>query len=312
MSLALSTEQANSFKQLVRENAAALEQSLADLLPKAGTELESRVINAMRYSTLGGGKRLRPFLVRYSALLGAEASEQSILRTGAAMEVMHTYSLIHDDLPCMDDDSIRRGQPTCHVEYDEATAVLAADALQCLAFELLADPQTHADADIRCQLVQHFAKAAGAHGMVGGQMVDLHTDEGRYAEQAILSQAQLQRLHAMKTGAIIEAACHMGALIGGVDEATTQVLAIYSKHFGLAYQITDDVLDETGSAEALGKTPGKDAASGKSTFVSLLGLEGAQQAAEATVQQALDALAPLDDHAEPLRQLAQYLLTRTK
>ena len=284
--------------------AAAMETTLDRLLPPpAGPE--AGLYEAMRYASLGGGKRLRPFLVLASAALFS-ADETGARRAGAAIEMIHCYSLIHDDLPCMDDDNLRRGRPTVHKAFDEATAVLAGDGLLTLAFEVLAAPETDADAAIRAALVVELARAAGAHGMVGGQALDLAA-ECRAAPFAL---PEVTRLQQWKTGALIAAACQMGALLGRADETARQALKAYGRDLGLAFQIADDLLDVEGETATVGKTVGKDAAQGKAPFVSLLGIEEAHCKADALVAEAARHLAPFGAKARLLGELAAFVVNR--
>jgi farnesyl diphosphate synthase len=264
---------------------------------------EAPLFEAMRYMSLANGKRLRPFLVTEGARL-CGGSRAGALRVGAAIELVHTYSLIHDDLPAMDDDDLRRGQPSCHVKFDEATAILAGDALQTLAFEVLADPATHPDGAVRSELVRRLAIAAGGAGMVGGQMIDLaieHTDADL---------ATITRMERLKTGALISFSCEAGAILGGAGEDRRRALLCYAHDLGLAFQIADDLLDALGSAADLGKATGKDAAHGKGTFVSLLGIEEAQHRAKALVRQAVAHLEIFGEPAAHLRELARFVVER--
>jgi farnesyl diphosphate synthase len=257
----------------------------------------------MRYATLGGGKRLRGYLVtEVAALFGVP--DAAALRVAASVEMLHAYSLVHDDLPAMDDDDLRRGQPSTHRKFDEATAILAGDALQTMAFEILAAPQTHADAHARVGLVTALAQASGAAGMVGGQMIDMQ-GEGR-----ALGLEDVRRLHALKTGRLIQYSAHAGAILGGAaDEVVARIVA-YGRDLGTAFQVADDVLDATASAEELGKTAGKDAASGKSTFVALLGIDGASREARDLAERAITALESFGADADNLRALAHYVVDR--
>lgn len=265
-----------------------LEALLGGLEAPESLAAERRLVAAMRQATLGGGKRLRPFLVRAAAALGP-ADSAAVLRVGAAIELVHAYSLVHDDLPAMDDSPTRRGRPSCHVAFDEATAILAGDALQALAFEALARPDWPADAALRAELVAGLARAAGARGMCGGQALDLA------AEGASLDEAGVDRLQALKTGALLAFACEAGARLAGLaGEALAAVLA-FGRGLGLAFQIKDDLLDATGSAALLGKPTGADAARGKATFLRLLGEEGARarlEAVRAEASRVLDKLGP--------------------
>jgi farnesyl diphosphate synthase len=286
----------------LEETADAVEQLLDSLivLPEGR---EARVVEAMRYSTFAGGKRLRPFLVIASADLFAVRREQS-LRVAAAVEMVHTYSLVHDDLPCMDDDDLRRGKPSAHIQFDEATAVLAGDGLLTQAFEVLADEKTSHHAGIRTELVLSLARAAGSHGMVGGQMMDLLT------EHIEVDVGEITRLQQLKTGALIAFACEAGAILGKADDHERHALHAFAHDLGLAFQITDDLLDAEGSAERLGKKVGKDKDRGKATYVSLLGLDGAHQQAKLLAEQAATHLAPFGPRAELLRDLAIFVINR--
>jgi farnesyl diphosphate synthase len=284
------------------ETAAAVDAVLDRVLPRpAGAE--ARLFEAMRYSTLGGGKRLRPFLVAAGARL-FDVPPARAARAGAAVELIHSYSLIHDDLPAMDDDDLRRGRASCHVQFDEATAILAGDALQALAFEVLADPETHPDAAVRSALVHGLAAAAGGRGMAGGQMIDLAA-EGTSPGIALVS-----RMHAMKTGAIIGFACEAGAILGKAAEPQRRALGEYAEELGLAFQIADDLLDAEGKSDDIGKTAGKDAAAGKATFVSVLGLPGARARANQHARGAVERLAEFDARADLLRAVARFVVDR--
>lgn len=280
----------------------------------SGTD-EDDVFACMRYSALGDGKRMRPALVVGSYMLAggalAERTRERAVWAGAAMEMIHTYSLMQDDLPCMDNDDLRRGRPTAHKKFNETTALLASDGLQTGAFEMLADGRVHPDAAVRLELVRLFARGAGALGMVGGQMVDMMWEwqRGRGEGQDI-DVAALTRMNSLKTGALIEASCVAGAVLAG-NEAMREVLRKFGVAVGRAYQVYDDVLDVVGTAASLGKTPGKDAAAGKATFATLLGLEGAREEAFGQAQAALNVLAPFGDEAEDLRLLARFCVTRS-
>jgi farnesyl diphosphate synthase len=274
------------------------------LLPR-GEEGEARVFEAMRYSSLGGGKRLRAFFVLAGATL-FKVGAMPALRTASAIEFMHAYSLIHDDLPAMDDDDLRRGKPSCHKRFDEATAILAGDALQALAFEVLAHEATHGDPAVRTALVSELARAAGAHGMVGGQMLDLLAE----TQGPGLSIGAITRLQRLKTGALISFACTAGAILGKAAEPVRAALAAYAHDLGLAFQIVDDLLDVEGDAADLGKATNKDAAAGKATFVSILGVERARAQAALLAQQAATHLEPLGPRAELLKQAAKFVVQR--
>ncbi|MFC3050843.1 polyprenyl synthetase family protein [Kordiimonas pumila] len=264
---------------------------------------EARVQEAMRYAVFNGGKRLRPLLVLASAdLFGVE--RQHALHVGAALECVHCYSLIHDDLPAMDDDDMRRGQPTVHKKFDEATAILAGDALLTLAFEILASTDTHPDPYVRLELVKSLAVASGGHGMVGGQMIDLTADDYDLDERAIF------RLQYMKTGALLSFAVEAGAIMAHAGKKVRASLAGYARDLGLAYQIADDLLDALGDANVVGKATGKDADAGKATIVGILGIERAQQQAAILSQQAIDHLADFDKKAALLREIAEFAINR--
>ncbi len=284
------------------ETAAALDTVLDAELPRPVGD-GARLYEAMRYATLGGGKRLRAFLVRTCARL-CGARDGGALLTAAAVEMIHGYSLVHDDLPAMDDDDMRRGKPSCHVAFDDATAILAGDALLTLAFELAADPRVHPDPAIRCDLVRAMAAAAGGDGMVGGQMIDLT------AEHSAVDDALIARLERMKTGAMIAFACEAGAILAGGEAKLRQALREFGYDIGLTFQIIDDVLDVVGAEAELGKTVGKDAAAGKATFVAALGVDGARREAAALVERAVARLDAFGGRARPLRAFGEYVLTR--
>ena len=284
------------------EIADAVEQ-LLDRLIVVPDGREARVVEAMRYSTFAGGKRLRPFLVVASADLFGVRREQS-LRVAAAVEMVHTYSLVHDDLPCMDDDDLRRGKPSAHKQFDEATAVLAGDGLLTQAFEVLADEETSHHAGIRAELVASLARAAGSHGMVGGQMMDLLT------EHIEVDVGEITRLQQLKTGALIAFACEAGAILGKSDDQERHALHAYAHDLGLTFQITDDLLDVDGSAKRLGKNVGKDIDRGKATYVSLLGLDAARQQAKLLAEQAATHLSPFGPRAQLLRDLVTFVINR--
>lgn len=293
---------ADDFRKALAENARAVGE-LLDRLLKLGDGREVRLMEAMRYSSLGGGKRIRPFMVWASARLFSVANSCA-LRVGAAIEMVHCYSLIHDDLPAMDDDDLRRGQPTCHIRFDEATAILAGDALLTMAFEVLTDPSTHPDPQVRCHLVTALAKAAGHDGMVGGQMLDL------MAEDVELDVPEITRLQRMKTGALIAFSCEAGAILGKAGDSARLALRAYAHDLGLAFQIVDDLLDVEGTADEVGKKTGKDAAAGKATFVSLLGTERARSQADMLGQQAAQHLEIFGEKADYLKELANFVVNR--
>jgi len=283
--------------------AAKLTDAALDRLIPVPPGLEARVFEAMRYAALGPGKRLRPFLVLASARLFG-VSERSALQVAAAIELVHSYSLVHDDLPAMDDSDLRRGRPTCHKAFDEATAVLAGDGLLTLAFEVLAHPDTHGDTAVRCELVTTLAQAAGSSGMVGGQMIDL------IAEHRSLDIGAITRLQRLKTGALIAFACGSGAILAKASTEVRSALRGYAHDLGLAFQIADDLLDVEGSAGETGKPVGQDVAAGKATFVSILGVERARDQAEALVRQAVAHLDLFEARADLLRQAARFVVDR--
>jgi farnesyl diphosphate synthase len=280
-----------------------LTDSILDGLLKTPPGLEARVYEAMRYSALAPGKRLRPLLVLASSQLFGVA-QRGALQVAAAIEMVHAYSLIHDDLPAMDNSDLRRGRPTCHKAFDEATAVLAGDGLLTMAFEVLSHPDTHDDPAVRCELVAALATAAGGAGMVGGQMIDL------IAETQTLELGAITRLQRMKTGALIAFACEAGAILAKAPHDLRLALRGYAHDLGLAFQIADDLLDVEGSAEETGKPVGADAAAGKATFVSILGIERARAQAELLINQAVAHLDLFVQRAELLRQVARFVIDR--
>ncbi len=293
-----------SLPEAMAAAAQAVDAVLERVLPKPHG-LHARVHEAMRYATFAGGKRLRPFLVIHaSKLFGVDPAQAG--RVGAAIEVLHTYSLVHDDLPCMDDDDLRRGRPTTHIAYDEMTAVLAGDALLTLAFEILADADTHPSADVRMKLVTRLAQASGHDGMIGGQMIDmLAPDHAHDADEIML----LQRL---KTGQLFEFSCEAGAILGEASDEHRDRLRSYARDMGLVFQITDDLLDVTSSAEKTGKAVGKDAEQGKATLVSIYGIERARAEAAKLARRAAETLAPYGNAAPELCALPLFLLDREK
>ncbi len=284
--------------------AAELDAALDTLLPPAEGP-EARLFEAMRYAAIGGGKRLRGFLV----LEGARqfgVGRSAALRVAGAVEMVHAYSLVHDDLPAMDDDDLRRGKPTAHRAFDEATAILAGDALQCHAFTVLAEEDTHSDPGVRAELVRCLSKAAGPRGMCGGQMLDMLAEES--AEP--LDEIAIGRLQTMKTGRLIEFSAEAGAILGKAPAAQRHALVLYGRDLGAAFQIADDLLDATASAEETGKRTGKDAGAGKATLVGLLGLERARIQAERLVDQAKGHLDSFGERADLLRALADFVIAR--
>ncbi|RWN58861.1 polyprenyl synthetase family protein [Mesorhizobium sp.] len=282
----------------------ALLRRLLDDRPLSGEIARpQRLMEAMRHGVLNGGKRLRPFLVMESAALFS-ADGEAALRVAAALECVHCYSLIHDDLPAMDDDDLRRGQPTVHKAFDEATAILAGDALLALAFDIIADEATMLPAERRAALVLALARAAGAGGMVGGQMLDLEAERNRPEEAGII------RLQAMKTGALIRFACEAGAILAGAPAADRERLAEFGSAIGLAFQLADDLLDLTADARQMGKATGKDAAAGKATLVALHGANWARDQLQGLVDQAHALLCPYGEDAVLLKQAAEFVAAR--
>jgi farnesyl diphosphate synthase len=288
--------------QAMAAAAALVERELDRWLPRADT-VEGRLHEAMRYAALGPGKRLRPLLVVESARLFGVVPEQAA-PAAAAIELVHAYSLVHDDLPCMDDDDLRRGRPTVHRAFDEATAVLAGDALLTLAFEVMADPSAASDAAVRCELVAGLARAAGARGMVAGQAIDLA------AETTAIDLPETRRLQALKTGALIGFSCEAGAILGRADRPARKALAGYASDLGLAFQIVDDVLDVEGDEATVGKKLRKDQSAGKATFVDHLGLHGAKREARQLADSAAGRLASFGERADVLRKLAAFVVSR--
>ena len=287
---------------------ALVDETLVRLIPEIEGP-EARVYDAMRYAALAPGKRLRPFFVlATSTLFGV--STKSALQAAAAVELIHAYSLVHDDLPAMDDSDLRRGRPTCHKQFDEATAILAGDGLLTLAFEVVVDEDTHADPAVRVELARELAKAAGAAGMVGGQMIDLIAEEAGPDVTADIG--FITRLQRMKTGALIAFSCVAGPILGKAPVEARFPLNAYAHDLGLAFQIADDLLDAEGSAADTGKSVGQDAAAGKATFVSILGVERARDQARRLIDQAVKHLDVFGDRADLLRQAATFVVERKR
>jgi farnesyl diphosphate synthase len=280
----------------------AVEQRLRELL--ASNRFEAgRLGDAMRYAMLGGGKRFRPFLVlEVARLFGLPQSRA--LNAAAAVECVHCYSLVHDDLPAMDDDNLRRGRPTVHKAFDEATAILAGDGLLTLAFEIIAHPHTHADPAVRAELVLGLARASGWEGMAGGQQLDLE------AEKVAQNMSEVERIQALKTGALICFSAEAGAILARANAIDRSAVVIYAQKLGLAFQISDDLLDAVGDAAVTGKATGKDAAAGKATFVSLLGIPAAREKLARMEVQAITALEPFGERAAALREAAHFMSSR--
>jgi len=284
--------------------AADIDQEFDALLKLPG-DARDRLYAAMRHAAIGGGKRLRPLLVTATAAL-FHVDRAVAVRVGTAVEAIHVYSLVHDDLPCMDDDDMRRGKPTVHRAFDDATAVLAGDSLHALAFEILASQQTHPDPFVRGELVSTLALASGPEGMAGGQMMDIEAENATFDLQTVM------RLQALKTGALIAASVEMGAILGHIPSEGRTHLRGYARDIGLAFQIADDILDVEGDPELAGKALQKDADAGKGTFVSLMGLERAKQQAEMLVAQANEHLSCYGTEANLLRAIANYITERDR
>lgn len=295
------------FQLSLQQRAASVEMLLSELLSERTRSGEicrpSRLMAAMRHGVLNGGKRLRPFLVLESAAL-FDADTSAALRVAAALECIHSYSLIHDDLPAMDNDDLRRGQPTVHRQFDEAAAILAGDSLLTYAFELIASDETEIDVPARLTLVTELARAAGVGGMTGGQTLDLEAEKVKPDEEGII------RLQAMKTGALIRFACEAGAIIGNADTKDRERLAEYGSAIGLAFQLADDLLDVTADAGNMGKATGKDAAAGKATLVSIHGVEWTKRQLTGLVEQAQDLLEPFGTKAVLLKDAARFIAER--
>jgi geranylgeranyl pyrophosphate synthase len=296
------TEPATDAREFLAHCRALIDSQLDELIPKE-SEPPERVHSAIRWSLFAGGKRFRPALLLATGQTFG-ASPDDLLRTACALEMIHTYSLIHDDLPSMDNDELRRGRPTCHVKFDEATAILAGDAMQTLAFQTIAEDQ-RLPAELRVQLIAEIARAAGTpEGMVAGQAHDLD------AESREVTKLELERIHQHKTGALIRASARCGAIIAGVQESELTAITEYATNLGLLFQITDDLLDVTATAEDLGKTPGKDARSSKATYPALYGIEAAQAQLEVVHRTACSALENIAQPTELLHWIADFILGR--
>jgi len=283
--------------------AKSVETSIQSVMDTRLSIVPKHLLHAMSYALLAGGKRIRPALLLACFKACGGGNESQAMQAAVSIECMHTYSLIHDDLPCMDDDDLRRGQPTCHKQFDEATAVLAGDALQTLAFEILST--LHVSSDLRVDLMHRLGLASGAQGMVGGQMMDMQAEVN-----GIQSILEVERIHIHKTGALIRYSCEAGALLAGANEQQLAACSRYGEAVGLLFQIADDILDATATSEALGKSAGKDAAQNKATYVSLEGLQKSRELAENMQNIAIEACQDLGDESQDLVQLAHYILER--
>ncbi len=296
------------FKALLKSHATTVERTLETFLADTTFEGEiarpQRLMQAMSHAALDGGKRLRPFLVMESAAIFGISPQQAAI-AGSALECIHCYSLVHDDLPAMDDDDLRRGKPTTHKAYDEATAILAGDALLTLAFDILSREETHSAPQTRIELVKLYAQTAGLGGMVGGQMLDLEAEK-----QPVISEREILTLQAMKTGALIRCACEAGAILGNASHEDRQRLHEFGKIIGQAFQLADDILDVTSDAETMGKQVAKDANKGKGTLISLYGLGVSQQRAKDLLAQAIETLEPFREKADILIEAARFTIER--
>jgi len=295
-------QMSTSLKPALDAIGTAMDQRFDRLLP-VPADGRGRLFAGMRHAVIGGGKRMRPLLVVAACDL-FHVDRERALRVALAIECVHCYSLIHDDLPCMDDDDLRRGKPTVHKAFDEATAVLAGDSLHALAFEILADPATHGDPGARAELVLELARASGPSGMAGGQMMDIAATETNF------DLAATTRLQQLKTGALIGFCLEAGAIMGRIPDERRTPLRGYARDLGLAFQIADDLLDVEGSADKTGKAVGKDAAAGKATFVSLLGVDRARTQAAMLIDQAIDHLHSFGSEADLLRAIARFAIER--
>ncbi len=292
----------NNLKNALIESQQRVEADILQCLEQYAHSTDATLYHAMRYSVLNGGKRIRPFFIYHiGQIIGLDA--KTLAPAAVAMELIHSYSLVHDDLPSMDDDSLRRGKPTCHIQFDEAIAILAGDALQAQAFEILANAQV--SNDIKIKWIKTLSKAAGARGMCGGQSLDLE------AEQANVTLESLELIHVLKTGALIEASITMAtAAKPDIPPEHAQALVDFAKHIGLAFQVQDDILDIISTTEELGKPQGSDEALNKSTYPALLGLEGAKKKAKDLYQMSIDALNSVPYDTELLAEFASYIINR--
>jgi farnesyl diphosphate synthase len=292
-----------NFETALKRTAAEVDRLLDRILP-LDTARAPRVVEAMRYASIGQGKRIRPFFVTESARI-LDAPAEGALRTGVALECVHCYSLVHDDLPAMDDDDLRRGKPTCHKAFDEATAILAGDGLLTLAFDILADPLTHADPRVRVELIANLARAAGHAGMVGGQMLDLEAER-----QSASDLDQIILMQSLKTGALFRYSLEAGAIVAEASSLDRGALVTFADKIGLAFQIADDVLDIESTPEKLGKATQKDRSAGKATFIDHLGLDGAKARANALTAEAIAALDRFGDRGALLAEAARFIVER--
>jgi farnesyl diphosphate synthase len=302
------TDFAHRLTAVATETEALLDRLLDGAVLPGETARPRRLLDAMRWSALGGGKRLRPFLVVETAALFGVARGGALL-AGCALELLHCYSLVHDDLPAMDNDDLRRGRPTVHKAFDEATAILAGDALFTLAFDVMARDEVHAEPGVRIALVRELARAAGLGGMAGGQMLDLSA-EGRFETKRALTEPEIVTLQAMKTGALIRFACNAGAILGQADAPSRASIERYGAAIGQAFQIADDLLDVEGDSAQLGKAAGKDAAAGKATLVAVLGVAGARARLDRLIAEADAALLSFGVNADTLRATARFIAER--
>ena len=300
-----------SLQRALASSSAAVFQCMREHVPfhmggdTGGRGGEQRLYEAMAYVLEGGGKGLRAFLVLSSSAL-FDVPRAYALRVAAAVELVHTYSLVHDDLPSMDDDDLRRGRATCHKRYDEATAILVGDALLTLAFEILAQEATHPSGAVRCRLIESLAHKSGAQGMVGGQMADIVAQDGS------LGQAQITSMQDMKTGALLFFSCISGGILADANSEDRAALEAYARAIGLAFQIADDILDEVGDEKTLGKRAGKDKHAAKATFVALLGLDGAKTKAQELIDESVAQMARFGKKGQTMCQIAQFIIDRRK
>jgi geranylgeranyl pyrophosphate synthase len=302
MTMKLSSENSSDIKTFFDECRVCVDESLNNLIPAEDIE-PKKLHQAIRWSVFAGGKRFRPALV-FAVGLAFGAKEESLIRTACAIEMIHTYSLIHDDLPAMDDDDLRRGRATCHKKFDEATAILAGDVLQTLAFQTIAEDES-LSFEIRVRLISEIARGSGTpNGMVAGQVYDLE------AESRDVSSEELRRIHQNKTGALIRASARSGAIIAKANETELNATTLYAERLGLLFQITDDLLDATATAEELGKTPGKDEQAKKATYLSLYGIDNAQKMADEVYEEACDCLEQIDAQTDLLKSIADFIRYR--